>query len=71
VPISYPSEEGERGGLPPAGALWWRNMALLAELDLQLDVLVVPATAEAFAPVLALAARAPSLRIVINHIGLL
>ena len=72
IRISYPTDEGERGGLTAEpGELWWQDMHLLSELDLQLDVLIVPFTAEAYAPVLALAVREPALRIVINHCALL
>ena len=72
IRISYPTDEGERGGLEAVPSeQWWQDMHLMAELDLELDVLVVPFTAAAFAPVLELAAREPGLRIVINHVALL
>ena len=71
---SNPLFLGIRAG-PPAGltsdSLWWSDMELLAELDLQLDVLVRPFTVEVYAPILALAKRLPDLRIVINHIAML
>lgn len=45
-------------------------MALTAELDLQLDVIIEPSLAS-YAPILELAQRTPTLRIVINHIAML
>jgi L-fuconolactonase len=64
---------GVRVGPPPdlhAGSLWWSDMALLAELGLQLDILQ-PFKAQNYEAVLELAVRLPSLRIVINHIALI
>jgi L-fuconolactonase len=69
-----PLFRGIRAGPPAAlseDSLWWDDMALLAELDLQLDVMLPEFTTDHYAAVLALADRLPSLRIVINHIGML
>ena len=60
-----PLFRGIRIGAPPAdlapGSLWWTDMALMAELDLQVDLIVEPSL-ESYAPFLELAERTPNLR---------